>query len=106
MLANKIINSPTIKADLEACCVWSHIKPALMIRDVSTRWNSTSELIGRALYLHPALQMLVIMKEHNKTHGVRLQRFQLSEGEWEILGQLHPLLEVSCQLDISLLIID
>jgi hypothetical protein len=93
-LANKIVNSPTIKADLQECCVRSQIKPALMIQDVSTRWNSTSELIGRALYLRPALQMLVIMREHNKTRGVRLHRFQLSEAEWNVLVQLHPLLEV------------
>jgi hypothetical protein len=93
-LANKIVNSPTIKADIEACCLRSLIKPALMIRDVSTRWNSTSELIGWALYLQPALQMLVIMREHNKPRGVSLQRFQLSEAEWELLIQLHPLLDV------------
>jgi hypothetical protein len=93
-LANKIVNSPTIKADLEACCLRSLIKLALMIRNVLTCWNSTSELIGRALYLQPALQMLVIMREHNKPRGVRLQRFQLSEAEWELLIQLHPLLDV------------
>jgi hypothetical protein len=73
MLANKIVNSPTIKADLEACCIQSHIKPGLMVHDVATHWNSTSELLGQALKLCPALQLLVVMKEHNKHQGVRLK---------------------------------
>jgi hypothetical protein len=102
-LANKILNSPTIKANLQECCIWSQIKPALMIRDVSTRWNSTSELIGQALYLRPALQMLIIMCEHNKVRRVRLQRFQLSEAEWNLLVQIHPLLEVGPLLTLMFL---
>jgi hypothetical protein len=37
-----------------------------MVRDVSTRWNSTAELIQRALELAPALKILVVKAEHNK----------------------------------------
>jgi hypothetical protein len=66
-----------------------------MIRDVATRWNSTTELIGRALQLREPLKLLVIMKEYNKPRGVRLQRFQLSDQEWELLKQLFSLLDVS-----------
>jgi hypothetical protein len=73
-----------------------------MIQDVSTRWNSTSELIGRALYLQPALQMLVIMREHNRARGVRFQRFQLLEAEWDLLAELHPLLDVSLSIQALL----
>jgi hypothetical protein len=65
-----------------------------MIRDVSTRWNSTAELIQRALELKEALDILVVNAEHNKTRGVRLRRFRLSSNEWVVLEQLSPLLEV------------
>jgi hypothetical protein len=65
-----------------------------MIRDVSTRWNSTAELIQRALELKEALKALVLMTEHNKPRGVRLKRFQLSPTEWILFGKLSPLLEV------------
>lgn len=67
-----------------------------MIRDVPTRWNSTAELIQRALELAPALKILVVKAEHNKPgRGVRLKRFQLSPDEWKLLAQLSPLLNVS-----------
>ena len=65
-----------------------------MICDVPTRWNSTAALIQQSLDLKPALKVLVIMKEYNKAHGVRLMRFQLREDEWAILEELTPLLNV------------
>jgi hypothetical protein len=71
-----------------------------MIRAVSTRWNTTAELIGRAKDLRLALNLLVNMEQHNKSRGVRLKRFQLSTQEWELLLQLYPLLDVSCHLII------
>ena len=66
-----------------------------MVRDVATRWNSTAELIQRALELAPALKILVVKAEHNKPgRGVRLKRFQLSPEEWMLLTDLSPLLDV------------
>jgi hypothetical protein len=93
-LSNKIVNSPTIKEDLELSCDEAHITARLMIRDVSTRWNSTAELLQRALELKDALKILVVKVHHNKPRGVRLARFSLSEDEWVLLKQLSPLLEV------------
>jgi hypothetical protein len=93
-LANKIVNSPTIKEDLESSCHEAQITVKLMIRDVSTRWNSTAELVQRALELKDALKILVVKAAHNKPRGVRLARFILSEEEWVLLKQLSPLLEV------------
>jgi hypothetical protein len=67
-----------------------------MIRDVSTRWNSTAELIQRALELAPALKILIVKAEYNKPgRGVQLKRFQLSPEEWNLMAELSPLLEVS-----------
>ena len=73
-----------------------------MIRDIATHWNSTPELIGHTLHLQPALSMLVIMQEHNRAWGVHLQRFQLLEAEWDLLAELHPLLDVSLSIQALL----
>ncbi|KAJ3490696.1 hypothetical protein NLJ89_g11414 [Agrocybe chaxingu] len=93
-LANKIVNSPTIREDLAQCCKQVNIEAKLMVRDVATRWNSTAALVKRAIDLEPALQILVVMSEHNKPRGVRLSRFRLSGDEWKILKQLSPLLNI------------
>jgi hypothetical protein len=54
-----------------------------------------AELVGHALQLREALNLLVNLEQHNKgTCGVCLSRFKLSKQEWELLAQLHPLLEV------------
>jgi hypothetical protein len=89
-----IIHSPTIKADLAACCLQSQIRLKSMVWDVATQWNSTLELIWHALKLWPALQLLIVMCEHNKAWGVHLKQFQLSEAEWKLPEQLHPLLNL------------
>lgn len=93
-MANKIVNSPTLKEDLTVSCGDASISVKQMVRDVSTRWNSTAELIQRALDLKDALNILVIKAEHNCPRGVRLQRFRLSQAEWTLLDELSPLLEV------------
>lgn len=73
-----------------------------MVRDVPTRWNSTAELIQRALELSAALKILVVKVEHNKPgRGVRLKHFQLSPDEWKLLSELSPLLDVSPLLRFS-----
>ena len=94
-LGKRIFNSPTIRADLESACVKSKIQPRLMVRDVATRWNSTAELLERALQLREALNLLVISEHHNRPRSARLKRFQLSKAEWDLLDKLFPLLEVS-----------
>ncbi|KAF4610855.1 hypothetical protein D9613_006637 [Agrocybe pediades] len=93
-LATKIVNSPTIKEDLQDCCRKVGIPVGMMVRDVSTRWNSTADLIQRALELEEALKVLVVKTEFNKPRGVRLARFRLSAEEWSLLRNLSPLLEV------------
>ena len=60
------------------------------------------ELIGRALELREALMLLVGLEQHNRGRGTRLSRFKLSKQEWEVLTQLHPLLEVRCLLAHSI----
>jgi hypothetical protein len=65
-----------------------------MVRDVATRWNSTSELLDRAIMLRRALNLLVGYEQHNKPRSARLQCFKLTVAEWELLEQLWPLLDV------------
>jgi hypothetical protein len=65
-----------------------------MVQDVATWWNSTAELIAQAIQLCKALSLLMIDKEHNKPCGIHLKQFQLSSKEWDLLEQLHPLLDV------------
>jgi hypothetical protein len=96
-LSKKVRNSPTLRADLEAACVKSKIKPLQIVRDVATRWNSTALMLGRAMKLREAINLLVISEQHNKPRSARLKRFQLSKAEWDLLDKLFPLLEVSFQ---------
>jgi hypothetical protein len=65
-----------------------------MIRAVMTRWNTMVELIGRALKIREPLTLLVTEHHSRGTRGVHLQRFKLSKQEWDLLIQLHPLLDV------------
>lgn len=93
-LAKQIFNSPTIHADLVISCVRTKTKPLLMVRDVATCWNSTAELIERALLLCEALNFLVNFEQYNKPPSARLEWFQLTKQEWELLEKLFPMLEV------------
>ena len=93
-LAKQIFNSPTIRADLKIACVRTKNKPLLMVCDVATRWNSTAELVDRALLLRKALNLLVDFEQHNKLRSARLKRCQLTRQEWELLEKLFPMLEV------------
>ena len=93
-LGKKIFNSPTLQEDFRVCCEWSKVKPKLMLCAVVTRWNTMAELLGRALELREPLNLLVHLEQHNRLRGVRLLRFKLSKNEWELLSQLHTLLDV------------
>ena len=99
-LSKRIHNSPTLHANLEAACVKSKIKPMQMVRDVATRWNSTTMMLGRALQMREAINLLVISEHHNRPRSVRLRRFQLSKVEWDLLDKLYPLLEVSFRVSL------
>jgi hypothetical protein len=68
--------------------------PHLMICNISTRWNSTALMLECALELWEALKLLVVMEEHNKSHGVCLSQFKLLKEEWNLFAQLFPILNV------------
>lgn len=92
-LAFKIANSPTLSEALKDVCERVHIKPKRLKKNVSTRWNSTSELAASGLYLRPALDKLVLIAEHNRAGSARLRRFAMTDKEWDIMDELSPLLD-------------
>jgi hypothetical protein len=59
-----------------------------MPRDVSTRWNSSFDMLKFALEYREAIDELT----SNKIAGLR--QFELNEGEWGIAGQLYSSLKV------------
>ena len=66
-----------------------------MLKAVITRWNTMAELIGCALKLREPLNLLINAEQNNRSvYGTRLHHFKLSRQEWELLAELHPLLDV------------
>lgn len=65
-----------------------------MVRSVETRWNSLAEAIQRAVYLRPALKLLLSSSKYSKKGRNGLERFKHSDDEWTLLDQLGDLLEV------------
>ena len=57
----------------------------MLIRPVTTRWNSLTETIIHALELQPALDMVVKLAKYNKPGQTKLWQLLLEEEEWEVL---------------------
>jgi len=60
-----------------------------MPRDVSTRWNSTYDMLKFAIDYQKAINRLTVDK------NLGLRQYELSDEEWEIAKQLSMLLMVS-----------
>lgn len=93
-LTKRVFHSPTLREDLQACCIKSKIEPKQVIRPVATWWNTVADMLKRALDLRKALDRLVDIDRHNSVAKTRLKRFKLKSDEWEFLHQLRPLLSV------------
>ncbi|KZV90025.1 hypothetical protein EXIGLDRAFT_597949, partial [Exidia glandulosa HHB12029] len=59
----------------------------LMPRDVSTRWNSTFDMLDFAINYRSAVDKIT------SERGSELRVFELSDAEWEIMGQLRDVLK-------------
>ena len=88
-LAFKIINSTTIVLPiwhqiLEVLKLDSRIMPC----DVSTRWNSTFDMLNFAIKYCSAVDKITADRNTD------LRRFELNDAEWEITKQLRDTLKV------------
>lgn len=73
-----------------------------MPRDVSTRWNSTYDMLKFALDYRVALDAITGERD------MKLRKYELNDTDWDIAGQLRDILEVFfiqkllCHLDNEL----
>ena len=95
-LSQRIWFSPRIREELSNSA--RKKKPAIasdvLIRPVKTRWNTMVQVLERAIVLREPLHDICKMLQFNKKGMVHLDRFNLDDDEWEMIGQLHALLEV------------
>lgn len=60
-----------------------------MPRDVTTRWNSTYDMLEFALSFREALDTITGDKE------MKLRKYEMDDDEWEVANQLRAVLKVS-----------
>jgi hypothetical protein len=71
------------------------LKPRMMPRDVSTRWNSTYDMVEFAIEYCTALDTLTADRDMN------LRKFELSKKEWGLVTELCEVLKVCFYISFS-----
>lgn len=88
-VAFKLIHSTTILLPAWHEALRSLDMPVtLMPRDVATRWNSTFDMLKYALEHRKAVDVVTQRRD------LGLRKFELTDEEWEIAGQLRDVLKV------------
>lgn len=77
------------------CCRVSNCKELTLIRDVRTRWNSTQEMVSRALLVKRAYNSFCMSESY-------MSPFALCEDDWLFLEQLDSLLRLFTRLTATL----
>lgn len=60
----------------------------IMPRDVSTRWNSTFDMLDFAIKYRPAIDSMTAARDFD------LRKYELLPAEWKIAGELRDVLKV------------
>jgi hypothetical protein len=60
----------------------------MMPRDVTTRWNSTFNMLDFAVEHITAIDAIT------SDHDMKLRQYELSEDEWDVARQLRDVLKV------------
>lgn len=95
-LSTKCHWNAAVSDDLKAACVEHAISPPKkLIRDISVRWNSTSNTVYRAVELRKPVETVAAKSVFNKPRGIQLKKLVPDEAEWTLLTSLIPLLDVS-----------
>ena len=67
----------------------------MMPRDVSTRWNSTYDMLEFAIEYRTGLDTMTADREMN------LRKFELSKKEWSMASELCDVLQVSLYVSFA-----
>lgn len=96
-LSFAIVRSTTIAlpAWREVCAV-NGLPPRLIPRNVTTRWNSTYDMLSVAVEYRTAIDDITADK------SVKLRKYELDEEDWEIVRDLLHVLKVHLRLAILL----
>jgi len=68
----------------------------MMPRDVTTRWNSTYDMLVFAVKYREALESIT------GNQKMKLRQYELMEEDWHIVGKLHDMLKVRFYLFFTL----
>lgn len=60
----------------------------MMPRDVSTRWNSTYDMLNFAVTYRPAIDTMTAARD------LGLRNYELDGAEWKLAGDLREILKV------------
>jgi hypothetical protein len=88
-LAFKIVHSTTILLlEWKTCLKDLGLPVKIMPHDVSTRWNSTYDMLCFAI------EYCAAIKKVTAERGNNLRQFELTEEEWTIAKELRDILKV------------
>jgi len=92
-LAFDLKNSPTILLPAWYKILAIHrLSPRMMPRDVSTRWNSTFDMLEFAIQYRAAIDAITAARDFG------LRQCELVHAEWKVAGELQEVLKVSILL--------